>query len=121
MSATVSGTQLAGGCDDACGNQRLESLLRGPLFSALERTLVRREQFPACEWNSIRAGLAVFRRVSHFLWRGLLAEPCQPIEYLLPSLGSQLGKAANYLHCASGSWVQMLRSEAALAWFTLQG
>jgi hypothetical protein len=30
-------------------------------------------------------------------------------------------QAANYLYCASGSWVQMLRSEPAFAWLTLQG
>jgi hypothetical protein len=97
MSVTVSGAQLAGGCDDARGNQRLETLLRGHLFGALERTLVRREQFPACEWNSIRPGLAVLRRVSHFFWRGLIADPCRLVEYLLSSLGSQLGNPGREL------------------------
>jgi REP element-mobilizing transposase RayT len=66
--------------------------LRGHLFGARERTLVRREQFPSCEWSSIRPGFAVFGRVSHFFWRRLLAVPCRLVEYLLSCFGSQLGE-----------------------------
>jgi len=53
ISAPVSGAQLAGRCDDASGNQRLETFSHGHLFGKLQSALMRREQFPACDRNSI--------------------------------------------------------------------
>jgi hypothetical protein len=75
-SASVAGAKLAARRNNTGGNQRLKPFSRGHFLSALQRSLVRCEQFHACEWNSIQSGLAVFRRVFHFSCHGLLAKPC---------------------------------------------